>query len=98
MVTVFEEKKQITQTYMKIKHLTEVLYPFNKKKKKSKIIGDMLTEYRKNIKESFEHILTDKGSIYIYIYTNQSKNRIRCEIVRTNDDTMGKYEGIGTRS
>ncbi|ETW56580.1 hypothetical protein PFUGPA_01370 [Plasmodium falciparum Palo Alto/Uganda] len=52
----------------------------------------MLTEYRKNIKESFEHILTDKGSIYIYIYTNQSKNRIRCEIVRTNDDTMGKYE------
>ncbi|ETW49148.1 hypothetical protein PFUGPA_01371 [Plasmodium falciparum Palo Alto/Uganda] len=26
MVTVFEEKKQITQTYMKIKHLTEVLY------------------------------------------------------------------------
>lgn len=25
MVTVFEEKKQITQTYMKIKHLTEVL-------------------------------------------------------------------------
>lgn len=28
----------------------------------------MLTEYRKNIKESFEHILTDKGSIYIYIY------------------------------
>lgn len=29
----------------------------------------MLTEYRKNIKESFEHILTDKGSIYIYIQT-----------------------------
>ncbi|ETW36352.1 hypothetical protein PFTANZ_02904 [Plasmodium falciparum Tanzania (2000708)] len=52
MVTVFEEKKQITQTYMKIKHLTEVLY--------------------RNIKNS--------------------KNRIRCEIVRTNDDTMGKYE------
>ncbi|ETW49147.1 hypothetical protein PFMALIP_02849 [Plasmodium falciparum MaliPS096_E11] len=33
----------------------------------------MLTEYRKNIKESFEHILTDKGNGFICLVQNELK-------------------------